>query len=168
MPHARRLDLSCMQVLNREHDVPVLTPYNVTVLYREAVEPTGVEVFVILRMRMATDVLTHIYRLRGAVAEPQENRQVSHRRRRGYVQSIIHRSYSFFFIVVLLTACLKTKNFTHLSMIFLWYFRMKLCAVFASLSESGSTPFFCRGRMSVNSPSIIMSSNIVSHCPCIT
>ena len=58
-----------MQLLNREHQVPILAPNDIAVLNGEAAELARVQVLVVLRMRMTTYVVTDTHRAVGAVAE---------------------------------------------------------------------------------------------------
>lgn len=60
-----------VQLLNREYQIPVATPYNVATVEGESAELFRVKVFVVLRMRMTTDVVAHIDSTVGAVAENQ-------------------------------------------------------------------------------------------------
>ena len=66
-----------MQLLNREHQVPILAPNDIAVLNGEAVELSGIKVFVVLRMRMTTNEVSHIHNLYRVVAEGQRNGQIS-------------------------------------------------------------------------------------------
>ena len=60
-----------VQLFDGKNQVPVFAPNNVPVLNGETVELARVEVFVVLRMRMATDEIANIHRLHGVVAERQ-------------------------------------------------------------------------------------------------
>ena len=111
-----------MQLLYRENQVPVLAPNDVAVLDGEAAELAGVEVLVVLRMGMAADELADVHRLHGVVAERQADGQVACVLSLDDVKSLhtmIPPLYNFFLMFVLRTLCFKTKNFTHLSMMFL-------------------------------------------------
>ncbi len=62
---------SLVQLLDGEYQVPVATPDDVAAVEGEGAELLGVKVFVVLRMRVPTDVVTDIHRAVGAVAENQ-------------------------------------------------------------------------------------------------
>ena len=66
---------SLVQLLNGEYQIPVATPDDVATIDGEGVELLGVKVFVILRMRVPTDVVADIHRAVGAVAENQPHLQ---------------------------------------------------------------------------------------------
>ena len=145
-----------MEFFDGKYKIPILSPYNIAILYRKTTELALIEVFVILRMRVTTDEVTYINRLSGIIAKPKVYRQVAS------IRSVCNKktthSYNLVLMVVLLTACLKTKNLIHFVMIFLLYFLMNSSAVFWSFEESGSSPAFSRTRISVSIPLFIMSS----------
>ena len=64
-----------VQLLDGEYQVPVAPPDDVAAVKGEGAEIFGVKVFVILRMRMTTDVVAHIDSTVGAVAENQPHLQ---------------------------------------------------------------------------------------------
>ena len=66
-----------MQLLYREHQVPILAPNDIAVLNGKATELARIKVFVVLRMRMTTDEVPHIHYLYRVVAEGQRNGQIS-------------------------------------------------------------------------------------------
>ena len=66
-----------MQIFNRENQVPILSPYNITVLDSESAKFARIEVLVVLRMRMATDEIANINNLLGIIAERQTNCQIA-------------------------------------------------------------------------------------------
>ena len=64
-----------VQLLDGEYQVPVATPDDVAAVEGEGAELLGVKVFVVLRMRVPTDVVADIHRAVGAVAENQPHLQ---------------------------------------------------------------------------------------------
>ena len=66
-----------MQLLHGEYQVPVLAPHNVAVLDGESAKLAWVKVLVVLRMRVAADEITYVYRLHRAIVESQTDRQVA-------------------------------------------------------------------------------------------
>ena len=66
-----------MQLLYREHQVPILAPNDIAVLNGKATELARIKVFVVLRMRMAANEIPHIHNLHRIVAEGQCYGQVS-------------------------------------------------------------------------------------------
>jgi hypothetical protein len=66
-----------VQLLDGKYQVPILTPNDITVFDSEAAEFAGIEVLIILRMRVATDKIAYIHSLRGIVAECQVDSQVA-------------------------------------------------------------------------------------------
>ena len=60
-----------MELLDGEYQIPVAAPDNIASIEGEGAELLGVKVFVVLRMRMTTDVVAHIDSTIGAVAENQ-------------------------------------------------------------------------------------------------
>ena len=64
-----------MQLLDGEYQVPVATPDDVSAVEGEGAELFGVKVFVVLWMRVPTDVVADIHRAVGAVAENQPHLQ---------------------------------------------------------------------------------------------
>ena len=64
-----------MKLFNGEYQVPVLAPYNITILYLELAEMLFVKIFVVLGMGMTTDKVADVYRLRCVVAEVECHRQ---------------------------------------------------------------------------------------------
>lgn len=64
-----------MQLFNGEYQVPVATPDDIATVKGEGAELFGVKVFVVLRMRVATDVVADIHGAVGAVAENQPHLQ---------------------------------------------------------------------------------------------
>ena len=64
-----------MQLLDGEYQVPVAAPDDVAAVEGERAELFRVKVFVVLRMRMTTDVVADIHRAVGAVAENQPHPQ---------------------------------------------------------------------------------------------
>ena len=60
-----------MQLLDGEYQVPVATPDDVSAVEGEGAELLRVEIFVVLWMRVPTDVVADIHRAVGAVAENQ-------------------------------------------------------------------------------------------------
>lgn len=109
-----------MKLLDGEHQIPILSPNDISVFNGKTTELSTVKILVILRMRMTTNELAHIHNLRSIIAECKADRQVAHSGSVGNIQSVhVSASYIFFLILVLLTACFIMKNFTHLSMMFL-------------------------------------------------
>ena len=82
-----------MQLLDGEYQVPVAPPDNVATVEGEGAELFGVKVLVVLRMRVATDVVTHIDRTVGAVAENQPHLQSAKVESLCYVQSVAHSDW---------------------------------------------------------------------------
>ncbi len=66
-----------VQLLDGEYQVPVATPDDVAAVKGEGAELFGVKVFVVLRMRVPTDVVADIHRAVGAVAENQPHLQTA-------------------------------------------------------------------------------------------
>ena len=64
-----------VQLLNGEYQVPVATPDDVASVEGECAELLGIEVFVILRVRVSTDIVADIHCAVGAVAENQPHLQ---------------------------------------------------------------------------------------------
>ena len=64
-----------MQLLDGEYQVPVAAPDDVAAVEGEGAELLGIKVFVVLRMRVPTDVVADIHRAVGAVAENQPHLQ---------------------------------------------------------------------------------------------
>lgn len=64
-----------VQLLDGEYQVPVATPDDIAAVEGERAELLGVKVFVILRMRMPADIVSHVHRAVGAVAENQPHLQ---------------------------------------------------------------------------------------------
>lgn len=64
-----------VQLLNGEYQVPVATPDDVSAVEGEGAELLRVEIFVVLRMRVPTDVVADIHGAVGAVAENQPHLQ---------------------------------------------------------------------------------------------
>ena len=62
-----------MKLLNGENQVPVFTPDNVAILKSEALKLSRVKIFIVLRMRMATDKITNVNSLNRIIAECQAN-----------------------------------------------------------------------------------------------
>ena len=58
-----------MQLLDGEYQIPIATPDDVATVEGKGAEFLGVKVFVVLRMRVAADVVANIHRAIGAVAE---------------------------------------------------------------------------------------------------
>ena len=83
-------------MLQREYHVPVLAPNNITIFNSKAVEFSGVKILVILRMRMAANKVTNIYRLFSIIIELQTNGQVPYILSMSYIQFL--HNYIFFFI----------------------------------------------------------------------
>ena len=109
-----------MQIFNRKNQVPILSPYNITVLDGEAAKFAWIEILVVLRMRMATDKIANINNLLGIIAERKTNCQIACILCFDDINSIhIVPPYNFFLMLVLRTLCFNTKNFTHFSIIFL-------------------------------------------------
>lgn len=79
-----------MQLLDGENQVPVAAPYDIAAVEGESAELLRVKVFVVLRMRMTTDIVAHIDSTIGAVAENQPNLQSAKAESLCYVQSIAH------------------------------------------------------------------------------
>ena len=69
--------VSGMEFFYWEHEIPILSPYNVAILNIKTIELTFVEILIVLRMRVTTDEVTNIYRLHGIVAKPKAYRQVT-------------------------------------------------------------------------------------------
>ena len=109
-----------MKLFDREHQIPILAPYDISIFNGKTLELTGVKIFVILRMRMPTNEFTHIHFLCGIVTECQKDSQITRISSICNVQSVhIPTSYILVLILLHLTACFITKNFTHLSIMFL-------------------------------------------------
>ena len=109
-----------MELLDGEHQIPILSPNDISVFNGKTTELSTVKILVVLRMWMTTDEFAHIHDLRSIIAECKANRRIAHDGSAGNIQSVhASASYIFFLILVLLTACFIMKNFTHLSMIFL-------------------------------------------------
>lgn len=66
-----------MKLLDGEDEIPVLAPDHVAVLDGEAAEEAGIQVFVVLRMRMAADEVADVHGLHRVVAESQRHHQVA-------------------------------------------------------------------------------------------
>lgn len=66
---------SFVQLLDGEYQVPVATPNDIAAVEGERAELLGVKVFVILRMQMPADIVSHVHRAVGAVAENQPHLQ---------------------------------------------------------------------------------------------
>ena len=66
-----------MQLLDGEDEVPVLAPDHVAVLNSESAEEAGIQVFVVLRMGMATDEVADVHGLHRVVAESQRHHQIA-------------------------------------------------------------------------------------------
>lgn len=64
-----------MQLLDGEYQVPVAAPDDVAAVEGERAELLGVKVFVVLRMRMPADIVSHVHRAVGAVTENQSHLQ---------------------------------------------------------------------------------------------
>ncbi len=64
-------------MLNREHHIPVLTPYNIAVLDGELSEVLRCEVSVVLRMRVRKDKRPEIHCLGCAVTEEDAKAHIS-------------------------------------------------------------------------------------------
>ena len=64
-----------MELLDGEYQIPVAAPDNIASIEGEGAELLGVKVFVVLRMRVPTDVVADIHRAVGAVAENQPHLQ---------------------------------------------------------------------------------------------
>ena len=64
-----------VQLLNGENQIPVAAPYDVAAVKGKGAELLRVKVFVVLRMRVPTDVVADIHRAVGAVAENQPHLQ---------------------------------------------------------------------------------------------
>lgn len=111
---------SGIQLFHRKNQVPVFTPNDIAVFQRKTAEFPRVEVFVVLWMWMATNEVANVHRLHGIVAESQADGQISCILGLSHI-NVLHivSSYSFFLMFVLRMLCFRTKNFTHLSMIFL-------------------------------------------------
>ena len=60
-----------VQLLDGEYQIPVAAPYDVAAVKGKGAELFGVKVFVVLWMRVPTDVVADIHRAVGAVAENQ-------------------------------------------------------------------------------------------------
>ena len=60
-----------MQLLDGENQIPVTAPDDVAAVEGEGAELFRVKVFVVLRMRMTTDIVAHIDSTVGAVVENQ-------------------------------------------------------------------------------------------------
>lgn len=109
-----------MKLLHREYQIPILAPNNVSVFYCKTIELLWVKVFVVLRMRMPTYEIADIYCLFGIVAECKADTKVSYVFCFNYIQfTHFLSSYNFLLIFVLRTLFFITKNFTHLSTMFL-------------------------------------------------
>ena len=67
-----------MQLLDGEYQIPIFTPNDVAILQLKGVEQLLVKIFIVLRMRMTTDVVTNIHNARGIVVEEQVHRQVAY------------------------------------------------------------------------------------------
>ena len=62
-----------VQLLDREYQIPIATPYNVATIQSELAELFRVEVFVVLRMRVPTDEITNIDSAISAVVKEQSH-----------------------------------------------------------------------------------------------
>lgn len=60
-----------MQLLYREYQIPIAAPDDIASVEGESAEFFRIKVFVVLRMRMTTDIVAHIDSTVGAVAENQ-------------------------------------------------------------------------------------------------
>ena len=67
-----------MQLLDGEYQIPIFTPNDVAILQLKGIEQLLVKIFIVLRMRMTTDVVTNIHNARGIVVEEQVHRQVAY------------------------------------------------------------------------------------------
>ena len=67
-----------MQLLDGEYQIPIFTPNDVAILQLKGIEQLLVKIFIVLRMRMTTDVVTNIHNARGVIVEEQVHRQVAH------------------------------------------------------------------------------------------
>ncbi len=98
-----------MQLFDGKNQVPVFAPNNVPVLNGETVELARVEVFVVLRMGMATNEIANIHRLHSVVAERQANGQIAcvfgfdH-------ENLIHIVFSLQFLLDIRTANALLQN----------------------------------------------------------
>ena len=66
-----------MKLFDGEHQIPILTPYYISIFNGETFEFTGIKIFIILRMWMLTNKVTHIHSLCGIVTECQKDSQIS-------------------------------------------------------------------------------------------
>lgn len=66
-----------MQLFNRENQVPVFSPDDVSIFDGESAEFASIKVFVVLRMRMTTYKLADINSLHSIVTERQADGQVA-------------------------------------------------------------------------------------------
>ena len=66
---------ACVQIFNRKNQVPIFSPYNITVLDSETAKFARIEVLVVLWMRMTTDKIANINNLLCIIAERQTNCQ---------------------------------------------------------------------------------------------
>ena len=62
---------TCIQLLDREYQVPVLSPNDVAAINGETAELTGIKILVVLRMWVTADEVTNINHPGGIVAECQ-------------------------------------------------------------------------------------------------
>ena len=109
-----------MELFNRENQVPVLSPYDVAVINSKTAELAWVKIFVVLGMRVTTDEVANIDCLGSIVVESQADTKIASILGLDDIQlSHIVTPYNFLLILVLRTLCFKTKNFTHLLMMFL-------------------------------------------------
>ena len=68
---------SRMELFYWEHQVPILTPDNVSIFDGETLEFPRVEILVVLRMRMEPDELPYIHGSLSIVAECQIDSQIT-------------------------------------------------------------------------------------------
>ena len=66
-----------MKLLQREYQIPILAPYNVSVFYCKTAELLRVKVFIVLWMWMPTYEIADIYRLFGIVAESKTYAEIA-------------------------------------------------------------------------------------------
>lgn len=64
-----------VQLLDGENQVPVAAPDDIAAVEGERAELLGVKVFVILRMWVPTDIVSHVHRAVGAIIENQSHLQ---------------------------------------------------------------------------------------------
>lgn len=105
------LQRSCVQLFNREDEIPIFTPNYIAILDTKLTEMAWLKILVVLRMWMAADKTANVHNLCGVVTERQPNRRISEILSSD--DNNLAHSYILVLMFVLFTACFITKNFTH-------------------------------------------------------